>query len=99
MDAVKNQVNNKLNKGSQPGNGVEASADNNVNQGTYFPSRLSALPKPVTDDQPQVSTRPLATLVSPSRPTAPSTRRSTARSTRRFLVETRLGMMDTKNRF
>lgn len=37
MDAIKNQVNNKLNKDSQPGNGVEASADNNVNQGTYFP--------------------------------------------------------------
>jgi hypothetical protein len=34
MDMIKGAINNKLNKDSQPGDAVEASADNSVNQGS-----------------------------------------------------------------
>lgn len=37
MDSVMNAAENKLNKGAQPGNSFEGSADNAVNQGMHRP--------------------------------------------------------------
>lgn len=34
MDSIKNSVENKMNKDAQPGNSIEAGADNAVNQST-----------------------------------------------------------------
>lgn len=44
MDFIKNKVQNKMNKDAQPGNNVEASADNAANQGMYFCPSISNVP-------------------------------------------------------
>jgi hypothetical protein len=80
MDKISGAAESKLGQDSQPGDGVERSADNTVNQG-MFQSLFHSCRMEIEPNRTQDWTRLRVTLESPSKTTVCSTRLRTRRST------------------